>query len=85
LVALARLATIGYTIVMISSIRKSKPQRKKIGRPRVGSAKIMVAVPPDLLKELDTFRFGLAEKPGRPEAIRHLMVQALSASKKKGR
>jgi hypothetical protein len=70
---------------MISSIQKSKPPKKKMGRPRVGSAKIMVAVPPDLLKELDSFRADLAEKPGRPEAIRLLMVRALGASKKKGR
>jgi hypothetical protein len=70
---------------MISSIQNSRLKKKKVGRPRIGSAKIMVAVPPDLLKQLDTFRAALAEKPGRPEAIRHLMVQALSTSKKKGR
>jgi hypothetical protein len=70
---------------MISSIRKSQDKKKKIGRPRIGSAKIMVAVPPPLLAELDAFRSGLSDKPGRPEAIRHLMALALGAGKKKPR
>jgi hypothetical protein len=34
---------------------------------------------------LDFFRSGLAGKPGRPEAIRQLMAQALSGSKMRGR
>jgi hypothetical protein len=82
--ALARLVIIGYTIIMVASIKKVRASKKARGRPRVGSAKILVAVPPDLLKELDAFRSGLPDKAGRPEAIRHLMTEALSRLSKKG-
>jgi hypothetical protein len=66
-----------YTKQMISSIRNVAPKKKKRGRPRVDAADIMVAVPPPLLAELDAFRQGLPDKPGRPEGIRRLMKLGL--------
>jgi hypothetical protein len=81
--ALARLAVFGYMIMMISSTRKTKEAKKTRGRPRVDSAKIMVAVPPPLLAELDVFRSRLGDTPGRPEAIRRLMELGLAAKKKR--
>lgn len=52
--------------------------RKKIGRPRVGSTHIGVRVPPDLLADLDTFISSEPDpKPSRPDAIRRLLSDAL--------
>jgi metal-responsive CopG/Arc/MetJ family transcriptional regulator len=44
---------------------------------------MMLTITPSLLAELDAFRDRQLDKPSRQEAIRQLMVQALSASKKK--
>jgi hypothetical protein len=83
--ALAWLAIFIYKISMVSSTRNSQAKKKPIGRPRVGSAHFMLTVPPPLLAELDAFRSGLPDKPGRPEATRRLMTLALGAGKKKPR
>ena len=70
---------------MISSTRKSPVEKKRRGRPRVDAADIMVAVPPPLLAELEEFRTNVcSDEPGRPEAIRRLMMLALTRLKKGG-
>jgi hypothetical protein len=70
---------------MVSSTRNVRSKKNVGGRPRVGSAHFMLSVPPPLLAELDAFRDQQPVKPSRQEAIRHLLAQALSASKKRGR
>lgn len=54
--------------------------RKKIGRPRVGSTHVGVRVPPDLLADIDAFiaaRRRLGDDLSRPEALRVLAAEAL--------
>jgi hypothetical protein len=71
------------TRCMVSSTKNAQPKKTRGGRPRVGSTHMMLTIPPSLLAELDVFRDQQLDKPSRQEAIRQLMVQALSASKKK--
>jgi hypothetical protein len=64
---------------MVSSTKN--PKKNVGGRPRVGSAHMMLTVPPALLGELDAFCAAQLDKPSRQEGIRRLMVIA----HKKGR
>ncbi|RWR08501.1 hypothetical protein [Paenirhodobacter populi] len=50
--------------------------RKKRGRPRVGSTLVGVRLEPDLLAHLDAYRATLPDEPSRPEAIRS-MIEAI--------
>jgi hypothetical protein len=58
--------------------------RKRIGRPPVGSINIGVRVPPEELSAIDAWIAKQDDpKPSRPEALRRLAEQTLSATPKK--
>jgi hypothetical protein len=57
----------------ISNIRKQRGR----GRPKVGAIPVLVRLLPDQAARLDKWRKGLANSPGRPEAIRRLLEQNL--------
>ena len=57
----------------ISNIRKKRGR----GRPKVGAIPVLVRLLPDQAARLDKWRKGLANSPGRPEAIRRLLEQNL--------
>jgi hypothetical protein len=57
---------------MVSSTRNFRAKKNVGGRPRVGSAHIMLTIPPPLLAELDAFCDQQLDKPNRQEAIRRL-------------
>jgi hypothetical protein len=57
----------------ISNIRKKRGR----GRPKVGAIPVMVRLLPDQAARLDKWRKGLADRPGRPEAIRRLLEERL--------
>jgi hypothetical protein len=63
-------------IQSISNIRKKRGR----GRPKVGAVPVMVRLLPDQAARLDRWRKGLADNPGRPEAIRRLIAQNLPKS-----
>jgi hypothetical protein len=60
----------------ISNIRKKRGR----GRPKVGAIPVMVRLLPDQAARLDTWRKGLADSPGRPEAIRRLLEDNLPST-----
>jgi hypothetical protein len=51
--------------------------RKRIGRPPVGSTLVGVRLPPDELAPLDAWIAKQDDAPSRPEAIRRLLARAL--------
>ena len=55
--------------------------RKKRGRPRVGSTLVGVRLDPDLLARLDAYRATLPGEPSRPEAIRSMIEAVLILDK----
>jgi hypothetical protein len=55
--------------------------RKRIGRPPVGSINIGVRVPPNELGVLDAWIVRQPDKPSRPEALRRLASKALASKK----
>ena len=57
----------------ISNIRKKRGR----GRPKVGAIPVLVRLLPDQADRLDRWRKGLSDRPGRPEAIRRVLEQAL--------
>src|SRR6516165_8262801 len=57
----------------ISNIGKKRGR----GRPKVGAIPVMVRLLPDQVARLDKWRKGLADRPGRPEAIRRLLEERL--------
>src|SRR5262249_27125663 len=61
----------------ISNIRKKRGR----GRPKVGAIPVMVRLLPDQAAKLDSWRKGLADRPGRPEAIRRLLEQNLPGTR----
>jgi hypothetical protein len=60
----------------ISNIRKKRGR----GRPKIGAIPVLVRLLPDQADRLDRWRKGLADSPGRPEAIRRLLEQNLPGS-----
>jgi hypothetical protein len=50
-------------------------------RPPVTGDLVGVRIQPGLAKQIDTWRRGQEDSPGRPEAIRRLVAQALKAKK----
>jgi hypothetical protein len=48
------------------------------GRPRTNSTLVGVRLTPDLLDALDRWRLAQPDQPGRPEAVRRLLAQALN-------
>jgi hypothetical protein len=82
LVPLARFAYLRHHVNMNSD----NMQSKKRGRPATGtSPAIGVRIPPKQLVALDRWRRDQDDLPGRPEAIRRLIEQALSAASRKKR
>jgi hypothetical protein len=65
---------------MKSTIDSAKKPKK--GRPPVDTEAVNVRFPVITLKTLDDWRRGQDDLPGRPEAIRRLVEQALSKPKK---
>jgi hypothetical protein len=58
--------------------------RKKRGRPPTGIGKpVGLRLYPDLEQRVDAWAKQQPDKPGRPEAIRRLVEQALNSAKKK--
>ena len=62
---------------MAKSTRDTTKPRK--GRPAVTGEPVMVRVQPEMAKELDDWRRGQDDLPGRPEAIRRLVELGLKA------
>jgi len=62
----------------ISNIRKKRGR----GRPKVGAIPVLVRLLPDQADRLDRWRKGLADSPGRPEAIRRLLEQNLPGARR---
>jgi hypothetical protein len=60
----------------ISNIRKKRGR----GRPKIGSIPVMVRLLPDQAARLDKWCGGQTDRPGRPEAIRRLVEQALTTA-----
>src|SRR3954466_9616574 len=59
--------------------RAMADNRKKKGRPRIGSTLVGVRLPPDQLAALDKFIAKHPEpRPSRPEAIRRMVAEHLS-------
>ena len=58
----------------ISSARKSRR-----GRPRVDAVPVNTRFPLEDLERLDAWRAKQSDRPGRPEAIRQLIKQALAS------
>ena len=56
----------------------SNIQKRGRGRPPTDATPIGLRLPPDLLAALDTWIAGQKGKPGRPEAIRHLLAVQLA-------
>jgi hypothetical protein len=57
----------------ISNIRKKRGR----GRPKIGAIPVLVRLLPDQAARLDRWRKALADRPGRPEAIRRLLEENL--------
>jgi hypothetical protein len=55
--------------------------KKRMGRPPIGSKPFMVRVPPAQLAILEEWINRQEPRPTHPEAIRRLMVKALSCPK----
>jgi hypothetical protein len=51
------------------------------GRPKTEGSPTLVRLPPELAKLIDSWRNKQPDSPGRPEAIRRLVEQALSRPK----
>lgn len=66
---------------MTSTINNVKKARK--GRPPVESEPVTVRMTTDALRNLDDWRRRQDDLPGRPEAIRRLVEQALRTKPKK--
>jgi hypothetical protein len=62
---------------MTRSISNIKKKRGR-GRPKVGAIPVMVRLLPEQAARLDNWREDNPDKPGRPEAIRRLVEQALA-------
>ena len=62
----------------ISNIRKKRGR----GRPKVGAIPVLVRLLPDQADRLDRWRKGLADSPGRPEAIRRVLEQNLPGARR---
>jgi hypothetical protein len=54
------------------------PPHKKRGRPPVDSEEVKVRMQRPLLDALDRWRLAQPDQPGRPEAVRRLLAQALN-------
>jgi hypothetical protein len=54
-----------------------KAKIKRMGRPPVDTAPINVRFAAEVIQEIDDWRRHQADLPGRPEAIRRLVEQAL--------
>lgn len=65
----------------ISGTRK----RTGRGRPSTGAKSIHLRVLPDQLLKLDAWRSAQTTELSRPDAVRHLVDQALAGAKPKGR
>jgi hypothetical protein len=65
---------------MTSTINTVKKSKK--GRPPVESEPVTVRMTTDALRSLDDWRRKQDDLPGRPEAIRRLVEQALKAKAK---
>jgi hypothetical protein len=62
---------------MAQSISNIRNKRRGRGRPRIGAIPVLVRLLPDQVTRLDKWRKGLADGPGRPEAIRRLLEEKL--------
>jgi len=56
----------------ISNIRKKDGR----GRPKLGAIPVMVRLLPDQVKLLDGWRKAQPDRPGRPEALRRMLLTA---------
>jgi hypothetical protein len=63
-----------FMAASISNIRKKRGR----GRPKVGAVPVMVRLLPEQATSLDDWREKQIDRPGRPEAIRRLIAQALA-------
>jgi len=54
----------------ISNIRKKSGR----GRPKLGAVPVMVRLLPDQVKLLDAWRKAQPDRPGRPEALRRMLL-----------
>jgi hypothetical protein len=57
-------------------------KRRGRGRPATFSTHVLTALRPELLADLDAWRGQQGDSPSRPEAIRRLLVQALSGRRR---
>jgi hypothetical protein len=55
--------------------------KKRIGRPPVGSTLVGVRLPPDELAALDAWIAKQKDKPGRPEALRRMVEIVLKSER----
>lgn len=57
---------------------KAIPEIRKVGRPATGvGTPVLVRMSPDQLARLDAWAATQPDAPGRPEAVRRLLDQAL--------
>jgi len=64
------------------SDRVGDAKRKRIGRPRVGSRKVFVAIPPNEMAEIAEWIAAQPDKLTAPSALRKLAMLALKAEKR---
>ena len=69
-----------FCVITVSMARQTVITRKKRGPPATGKGELIgVRLQPPALAQLDVWIGDQADKPSRPEAIRRLLEQALSA------